>query len=127
MPINVQPLSPDQAVYKIPESNVYNIGGRDWYIGIWETAAGRSLCLVGFDTQGTQKWRFVVYESLHAGEWVGEDKLNMLIDKWIEALNNWVKGILTFEEPEDNDLQKFLDRLAGIKFNGTEFYEGDDV
>lgn len=124
MPIDVQPMAPDQAKYKIPQSNIYVIGGREWYMGIWTNAAlgVDQLCMVGFDTQGTQKWRFVVYETLSTGEMEDAD---VLITKWLGKLNSWIKELMEFAEPEVQH-KTFLERMHNITYDPVEnqFKEG---
>ena len=124
MPIEVQALAPDQAKYEIPASNVYEIGGRKWYMGVWTSPALGidQLCMVGFDTEGLKKWRFVVYESLHTGEM---EKADMLMNKWLPMLNKWVKGLIEFDEP-DVQHQTFIERMHNITYDPIEnqFKEG---
>ena len=118
-PFPEQPLAPPQAYGNTLK---FDINGREYFLGLWEMlAVGPTVCLVTFNANADDKWRFVWQHKPHKvnpNELTGEG-LDMFIKTIIKELTAWFQKQVMTEtgtegKPIPAEYRELYERLQGI-------------
>jgi hypothetical protein len=117
LPFPEQPMSPAQAHGGV---KLFQIHDRDYYMGIFETIVGPAVCLVTFNLQSQEKWRFVQLLNLStvAPDMREPEGAETMFGKVLTAFNKWLAALFPPETPADDwEWAEVHERIMHIEYD----------